>query len=167
MSKGNKISLSTLQFGEISFDKDIIIHFPSGIVGFEDMKRHIIIDAEDCKPFKWLLSVDDPDVGFAIIDASYLYPKYQLNLAPEDAQGWLKDSRVEDLASYLVVTLRENIEDATVNLKAPVIIDVERGVGGQIILTSEDYPIDYPIFREENVVYQEGDMYAGSDQENR
>ena len=67
------MKLKTKHFGEIEIDESKIIHFPTGIIAFEEQKRFFIIDNPDENiPFSWLQSVDDPDLAFVIINPFYL-----------------------------------------------------------------------------------------------
>ena len=159
---GEQIHVPSRQFGDLVFDRNIILTFPDGLVGFEDFKRYIIVDVEECEPFQWLLSVDEPDLGLPILNAALMpvcteagrHSEYRLSKA--ELNGWPGDADTDDLSVYLVVTLGNRPEQVTANLKAPVLIDGERGLGKQIILTAREYPVSYPLLREERSIPKEG-----------
>jgi flagellar assembly factor FliW len=52
-----KIKITTRQFGELEFEDDIVLHFEDGIIGFENLKRYVILKMDD-DLFFWLASVD-------------------------------------------------------------------------------------------------------------
>ncbi len=122
----------TSRFGELKISKEKVLSFPQGIVGFPKCHQFTVIEYQ--APFSWLQSLDDPDLAFVVVDGQKLafqYP-YQASL-----------SEVIDLQKkdpYLILTLiviRESLRDATVNLKAPIYINLRNNQGFQLILDEE------------------------------
>ncbi len=130
------MKIKNSQFGEVEFEEKIIINFPEGIIGFEDLKRFIIIQDEDCEPFRWLISVDEPEVGFAILEPSFIVRDYYIRA------GF--DPKV--YALFVIVTLSSDISKISVNLKAPVVIDKVKNLGKQVILENADFEISHFLF---------------------
>jgi flagellar assembly factor FliW len=123
------------QFGELDFDDDHVLTFPQGIIGFEDCRRFILVNDEDSQPFRWLVSIEDEDISFPLINPQILVPDYETS----------KKQKGE--ATVLVVaTLKKEIEDSTVNLRSPVVIMNESRTGKQIILDEEAYALQHPLF---------------------
>jgi len=58
------MKVETQQFGELEFTEELIVRFPKGLIGFEDARNFIIINHEDYEPFRWLISVDQKELGF-------------------------------------------------------------------------------------------------------
>jgi flagellar assembly factor FliW len=58
----------------------------------------------------------------------------------------LKISSIEDLLVLNIITLKEKIEDSTVNLSAPIIINVRAGLGRQVILDEPHFELRYKLF---------------------
>jgi hypothetical protein len=48
-------------------DKDVIV-FEEGLVGFPSAKRFILIESASLSPFRILKCVDDPQIGFLVLD---------------------------------------------------------------------------------------------------
>lgn len=137
-SEGNvetKMKLVTRQFGELEFDENIIYRFPNGLPGFEELHNFIIIDEKDTEPLRWLLSVDDPNIGLALLEASLIAPAVYRELPPED-----RSSPV-----FVVVVLRREPEHTTVNLKAPIILNDAERTGKQVVLNSDKFSTQYEI----------------------
>jgi len=124
------------QFGEIEFDDRIIISFPEGIIGFEELKRFIIVEDEDFKPFRWLISVDEPEIGFAIIEPSLVAEDYY------NRAGF--DQKIHVV--FAIVTLNKDVSKISVNLKAPIVIDRVKNLGKQVILENSDFEISHSLF---------------------
>ncbi len=124
--------ITTLHFDEIEVEDEHIVHFEEGILGFENLKEYVLIVDDQTVPFKWLVSLDSPDIGFPLlspwlVDADY-NPGNDFNFDAE--------------AFFVVVTLEDEHGKMTANLKAPIIINIEDKTGKQIILSTDKYPIN-------------------------
>lgn len=126
------------RWGELRFRAEDVIFFPRGLVGFERLKRFAIFQSEDTLPFAWMISVDDPDIGFAIINPMIVCPDYNPNVTKRDLSE-LGVTRPEEVAIYTIVTLNCDPHKATVNLSGPIFINTRERVAKQIVLLSEQY----------------------------
>lgn len=143
-----KMKLNTKNFGEIEIDKEKIILFPEGILGFEEEKQFIIINSEDEEnPFQWLQSVSNPDLAFVIINPFFVYPNYDI-VIPETAQNKLKIKDEKDIIIYSIVVVPEDMEKMTANLLGPIIINIHEKIGKQIVLDDNRYSTKHYIFKE-------------------
>ena len=143
------MKLHARSFGEIEINQEDILTFPEGIPGFEDSKRYIIINNPDEEnPFDWLQSVDNGDLAFVIINPFFVKPDYDI-IIPESALEKLKIIDESDVALYSIVVVPEKIEDMTVNLTGPIVINVREKLGKQIILDDNRYTTKYYIFKTE------------------
>ncbi len=123
------------QFGEIEFDEEIIITFPNGIIGFEELKKFIIVEDEECKPFRWLISIEEPEIGFAILEPTFVLENYYQKV------GF--DPKI--FALFSIVTLNRDISKISVNLKAPIVIDKSKKLGKQIIVDDPELGIRHQL----------------------
>ncbi len=130
------MKIKNSQFGEIEFDDGLIISFPDGIIGFEELKRFIIIEDEECKPFRWLISIDEPEVGFAILEPTLVVEDYY-NRAGFDPGVYVL---------FVIVTLSRDVSKISVNLKAPIVIDSAKKLGRQVILENSEFEVKHPLF---------------------
>jgi len=137
------ISLSVkTKLGFIDVDKEEIINFKNGIPGFEHLKKFSLISRPDTEPVKWLVSLEDEDVALPVVDPWIIVENYSLTLSEEALAelDYPKENRVLVLA---VVDLHS--ENVTVNLLAPVIINLDKAIGAQLILDDARYTTRYPI----------------------
>lgn len=125
-SIGRKIK--TLHFGELTVESNHIFYFPNGVLGFEDLKEYALVSDEDTQPFKWLISMDEPVIGFPLLSPWII----DLNYKPG------RDIDPERKVVFCIVTLRDD-QGMTANLKAPIVLDIESHSGEQIILPSDKY----------------------------
>jgi flagellar assembly factor FliW len=131
-----KQALTTRQFGEVPYDTSNVITFPEGLVGFEELRNFILIHEDETDPFRWLLSLDEPSIGFAMLDPRLVKPEYVADIPVS----------IENHDLFTIVTLHKELKKSTLNLKGPIIIHQESREGKQIILNAERFPVAHPLF---------------------
>ena len=142
------MKLSTKHFGELNVEEDNIISFPEGLPGFEDEKSFIIINNEDKEnPFQWLQSINTKDLAFAIINPFYIFPDYDI-IIPKTVQEKLGIESEKDVAIYSIVVVPKDLRKMTVNLLGPIVINVKRKIGKQVILDDSRYTTKHYIFEQ-------------------
>ena len=142
------IKIQTKPFGEIEVQDLQIIDFPEGILGFDFIKKFVILDTEDeGSPFKWMQAFDEKDLAFVIIRPVDFMEKYDLLISQSDLET-VKAESVDELLVFAIVTIPENPEKMTANLQGPIIINVEKKLGMQAISMSERYGVRHNILDE-------------------
>lgn len=135
--------LRTDRFGEISFDLSQALMFPEGIPGFEDDHRWIIIGDDDSF-IKWLQSCDHGDVALPVIPALQVFPSYRISLDSSDA-GKLDSPNLSDVGILLVISVPAgDPAGASVNLRAPILVNKTDRKGFQFIVKNERYGLNTP-----------------------
>ena len=137
----------TRLFGPIEIEDGKIIEIEQGIIGFPDLKHFTLIydsDREQKSAIHWLQSMDDGDIAMPVIVPGELIPDYQPTVNEELLKG-LGDLTPEN--TYILVTVRvpENIEDISVNLKAPIIVNTDSNKGSQVIV-EDDFEVRHKIY---------------------
>lgn len=133
--------------GKITYDENEIIKFEKTILGFDKSKRFILKDVNENDFFKILQSVDEPEVGFIVISPFEVENNYEINLNNE-VINTLKIKEANNVLLYSLVTLNSKIEDITVNLKAPILININNKKAQQFIIDKEKYKIKHPLVKE-------------------
>jgi flagellar assembly factor FliW len=134
--------------GVIEYKEEDVITFPKGLPGFRDLKKYILFSVEENNTFNMLHSIENLEIGLLVISPFLISKDYEFNI--EDNP--LEDLRIENEADVLVlntVCLNNDIKKATVNLKAPIIINNKEKIGEQLILDDEKYLIKQPLLKEE------------------
>lgn len=140
--------LKTKHFGEIDIKDSSIIDFINGIPGFEKAKKYTIIENEDKEsPFKWIQGVDNTDLAFVIVNPFAIKKNYEINLDDETLKK-LEIKETGDVAVYSIVVVPENLNDMTMNLQAPLIINTSNNRGKQLILDTDRYGVRHYILEE-------------------
>lgn len=141
------MKLITKHFGEIEIDPKKIINFIDGIPGFDNQKQFIIIDnPEEDIPFKWLQSIDEPELAFVIIDPFIFKDDYEFDI-PKHITEKLKIKEEKDVLVYSIVVIPEDITQMTANLLGPVIINTNEMLGKQIVLEDNRYMTKHYILK--------------------
>lgn len=133
--------------GKITYDENEIIKFEKTILGFDKSKRFILKDVNENDFFKILQSVDEPEVGFIVISPFEVENNYEINLNNE-VINTLKIKEANNVLLYSLVTLNSKIKDITVNLKAPIVININNKKAQQFIIDKEKYKIKHPLVKE-------------------
>mgnify|MGYP003497483790 CR=1 FL=1 len=60
--------IQTSRFGQLDVNRDRLIRFEEGILGFPKQKEYALIQTGDGSGFYWLQSVDTPDLAFVVSD---------------------------------------------------------------------------------------------------
>ncbi len=121
------------------------IIFPDGLLGFRDCKRYFLIKDKMFKYFNLLQYSDDLDIFFIIINKDFCYPEYQtnyffLNITTLELEH---EKFLGKCSTYFIANHnRENINETTINLKGPLIINNESGKGIQVISMNEQFKTD-------------------------
>lgn len=156
--------LKTKHFGEITYDPDKVIDFPTGIPGFPMSTHYLLMsENEDEELFFWLQSVDEGDVAFTLMDVYKVLLDYDPKVEDReiDVLGELCD---QPLLVYNIVVIPDDVRKMRVNLRAPVVMNLNTNLGKQVVCTNEDYPVRYMIFEEmERAKELATEQNAGSD----
>lgn len=139
--------VKTKFFGEVELPEEKIITLKRGLIGLEQYKKFTIL--YDCEKeqtnISWFQSLEEPALAIPVIKPWLIKEDYNPIVEDELLTG-LGDLTEENLVILLTVTVPENIEDMSVNLKAPVIINADTRNGAQIAVENKDYQVKYKIY---------------------
>ncbi|HPB83119.1 MAG TPA: flagellar assembly protein FliW [Spirochaetota bacterium] len=141
------VRVKTRPFGEIEIDEKQIVDFPEGILGFDYVKRFIILDSHDNSPFKWLQAYSEPELAFVIIRPIDFLHEYELVISPADVEAVEAESE-ESLLVFAIVTIPTNPKEMTANLQGPIIINPLKRIGKQAVSLSDKYRVKHIILEE-------------------
>lgn len=133
--------------GTINYEEKDIISFNKSIPGFCNLNKFILFDLKDNPGFKVIHSVEDDSVGFIVINPFHFFKEYEFKLNDEV----IKNIKIDDENQVVVlntITVNSEIKKITTNLRAPIIININKSLGEQIILESEKYKIKEPLIKE-------------------
>jgi flagellar assembly factor FliW len=126
--------ISTTQFGELVIESKHIFMFTNGLLGFEELREFVLISEEETVPFKWLICLEKPEIGFPLLSPWHIDLTYDPG----------SDFDLEKEVLMVVITLKDR-GMMTANMKAPIVLDVHNQSGKQVILPTDRYFTDYVI----------------------
>ena len=140
------MKIETSRFGSLDLLEDKIIHVPSGLFGFPGSKRYTLLEHKKGSPFLWLQSVDNGSLAFVLIDPLLVTPDYEVQMSPQDMKELEITDAPDGIQTLVIVNIvpGEKVE-LTANLLGPIVINVRKKVGKQIILSDSRYSLRHPI----------------------
>lgn len=140
------MKLSTKYGGDVTINPENIIHFPSGIPGFETEKEFVLMEMSNIGTvvFQVLQSVTTPALAFIVIDPYVLTNTYEFRLDDAIIERIKLDGK-EDVSVRALVTVKSPFEESTLNLKAPIIINQRKKIGKQFIIENGTYATKTPL----------------------
>jgi flagellar assembly factor FliW len=136
--------IQTKYHGETIIQQEDLLTFPKGIPAFEEEKEFAILPLQEGTPFLILQSINTPELAFVIGDVFSLFPSYDIEL-PQNAIDELKLLEAKDAIVYCIMTIKDNIDQSTANLQAPVIINSALKIGKQVVLNHPAYQTRHSI----------------------
>ena len=139
------MKIATKFLGEVEIDEQDILTFKQGLLGLEEFKKFILIPISEEHPLVLLQSIEQADIGFVVAYPFAFKKDYSFDLSEEDIEQ-LQIENEKDVLTYAVVTMKETLKDSTINLLAPLVINLNEKCGKQIVLQdNKSYPLRYPL----------------------
>jgi flagellar assembly factor FliW len=149
--------INTRDFGEIEVSDENLLTFPVGVFAFEEAKQFALLSplGEEVYP-KWLQATHDFAPCFIVFDPAIVNEDYfdTVKLDAQDVKllkisGGLTDNN--DIRLLVIATVPEDFKKTTLNMKAPIVINVGERLAVQAILTA-DYDFRLPLYPDEEEV---------------
>lgn len=134
------------RFGECSYLDSEVIEFPWGLPGFGHLRQFVVLQVNGQDGFIWLQSLDDLNMALPLADPWSIFADYDPHL-PQYAKVALSLENPEDFIILNVVVVTKNAEEMTMNLLAPLVINLKTRIGRQVMLENSDYSVREPLPR--------------------
>ena len=139
------MNINTKFLGSVEIQEDEIIHFEQGIPGFPEQHHYVLLSLGEELPFLVLQSIYEASLGFIVADPFVINTDYNFQLTDTEKDE-LKVSKPESVLTYVIVSVKEPFEESTINLLAPIVININSRKAKQIVLQdNEKYPLHFPI----------------------
>ena len=140
-------------FGPVDYQTDSVFHFPSGLPGFEDHRDFVFLHVPQSEPLMFLQSLSNRNLCFVLLPIFVVDPHYRLNLTSEelfelDLPAGREPLIGEDILCATLICVAQG-EVPTANLMAPVVVNLRRHIGIQVIHGDSGYSHRHPLLREE------------------
>ena len=120
------------RLGRVEVDTDRILTFPHGVIGFEHLRRFVLLQISDNSPFLVLQSLEDKGFGLMVADPFTFLTNFALEIGDAE-QARLGATAPEELAVLVTVSIPPGRPDETaLNLMGPIIVNHVKRVGLQV-----------------------------------
>ena len=136
MSESEQLTFTNAKFGEVTVVKTSVLTFPNGVPGFEKSKDFGLVSVDEEAPFLRLLSIEQPSLGFVILNPMLIWQDYNPQMSSDELEG-LEIESDDDLEIYCIVTLSPTPEEVTANLKGPIAVNTRTMTARQMILMDD------------------------------
>lgn len=128
----------------LTIKSENVIELPSGLLGFEQIKKYVLLSTPEEAPFLWLQMLDDPNLAFLVVSPCAVVADYQPEISDEDSE-YLGLQSPRDAIVFNIVTTRQDTK-TTVNLKGPIVINRFTLVGKQLVpKNAADYSLTHEL----------------------
>jgi flagellar assembly factor FliW len=137
-------AVETTKLEPLTVQNENIIFLPLGLLGFEHIKKFVLLSNPEEVPFRWLQVLDDPTLAFLVLSPFEIMPDYAPEIGDDDS-NFLGLKKPEDALIYNIVTLRPNGR-ATINLKGPIVLNRYTLTGKQVVISNAPkYALQHPL----------------------
>ena len=137
--------MNTAELNELSpltIKTENVIHLPGGLLGFERIKKYVLLANPEEAPFLWLQMLDDPNLAFLVVSPCAVISDYKPEINEEDT-AFLGLQSPQDALVFNIVTIQSDGR-ATVNLKGPIVMNRFTLIGKQVVPRNvADYSLNH------------------------
>ncbi len=138
--------INTTRFGQVDFKEEDVLTFPEGLLGFNDLRKFVLLDDPSDEIFAWLQSCEAGAIAFPLLEPDIFSETYNVTLSKGDLEG-LKLKSQENAHYFSIITIPEDPTQMTANMKAPIVINLQEKVARQCVLQDNNLAIREPIFK--------------------
>lgn len=139
---GTAMAVET-RFGTFQATEQDVIRIPGGVPAFESCTRYVLVGGHDMQPFTCLQGLDAPAPSFLVIDPKLVVSGYSMTLSPMDSRRL--DAQSSDSLLWLAIVHVGDDDHATVNLRAPIVVNPRRMVAIQALPHDSAFRHDHPL----------------------
>ncbi len=137
------ISVPSQALGAIEVQVESLITVREPLAGFPDcwsyaLIQHVRQDGTVSPSVFWLQAAERPFQAFVITDPWGIYAEYAPEISDADANE-LELVNFEDARVFAILTVPRTPSGITVNLRAPVVVNVAKRIGKQVVLLNDEY----------------------------
>ena len=120
------------RLGRRVVDMERVIHFPQGLVGFEEEREFVLLQLRPDAAMLILQSMKTPQLGLLVADPFSFIDSFKPVMG-EAEMALLQLQNLDDAAILVTVSIPNGQPDnATLNLSGPVIINHQARIGMQV-----------------------------------
>jgi flagellar assembly factor FliW len=124
------MEIVTARFGSVEIAPAEVIHFSVGLSGLEDCLDWALLADAQSDGLGWLQCTSRTEIALAVVNPRRFVPGYQLRVTRSQLAPLKLDSST---SAHVLVIVGKNERSITLNLKAPLVINLPRRLGRQVV----------------------------------
>jgi flagellar assembly factor FliW len=137
------MNVMTSRFGPLEVADSDIFQLTEGPVGFRSSTKFILLADQKVDGLYWLQSLDTHDLAFALVPPGEGLENYHVDVRSGDRSALALEPG-EDPDIFLILN-RNEAGVMTVNLQGPMVFNLKKRVGRQLVLTSSRHSVRHPL----------------------
>lgn len=138
------MKIQTAYMNELEINEADIIHFQHGLPGFEEERQFIMLPISEESIFQVLQSVKTKELAFIVTSPFIAVKDYSFDLEEATIEA-LQIQDVHEVAVLGIVSLKDTLATSTINLTAPIVLNMTNNQAKQIILDNSEFMIRHPL----------------------
>jgi flagellar assembly factor FliW len=128
-----------------------IINLSNSLLGFEQISRFLVQEVEEGSIYAFLNGIEDEKIGFIVSSPFNFFNDFAFELT-ETIMKDMDISSENDVLVLGIITLNDSFDESSMNLLAPIIINLNNLEARQIVLPSKyNYNTKTPLYKETNI----------------
>jgi flagellar assembly factor FliW len=128
------MQVATSRFGPVEIEAGATIHFRAGRPGLEGCRGWVLLACRRDEPPAWLQNIERPDVALPVVSPMRLVPGCQVEVVRRE----LAPLRLDEPKGVKVLAILGKTDNAvTLSLKAPLLINLRRRPGRQVVANGD------------------------------
>jgi flagellar assembly factor FliW len=138
------MELHTTRFGLVEVEPADVIRFPAGMLGLDDCREWVLLADAHNDSLGWLQSTSRSEIALAVVSPRRFVPDYVIRVGRQELAPLSLES---EHGAHVLAIVGKNDRSITLNLKAPLIINLDRRLGRQVVVNG-DQPVQYELCAE-------------------
>ena len=126
--------IDTQRFGTLELNPDQLFLFPQGVIGMESLRQWALLPDLDNPAVAWLQSASRGDRAIALISPRAFFTDYRVHVTRRDLACLHMQAGAE---VYVLTPVAGHVGRLTTNLRAPLLLNLNRRLGCQVITGDE------------------------------
>lgn len=131
------MDVMTMRFGKLEVAPEDVLVFQQGVIGLRNLHNWVLLADWQNPRLGWLQAIDAPDVALGLVNPRCFVADYRVRVGRRDVDG-LQLAQLRD--AQVAVIVNRCGEGLAINLRAPLVINVDRRLGRQVVVRDE-YPV--------------------------
>ena len=146
------MQIQSTRFGTIEYGDEDTLIVPEGLLGFPNCTQFLVLNHKEGSAFRWLQSVEEPDIAFLAIDPSQFTAEYAPELPSAAAEALELGDDTPRLVYALVSIPPGMPTEMTANLAGPLVINAEKRLAAQVVVEDTRWSTRHRILEEINAL---------------